>query len=373
MDHHAACRSVGRSFWFDSDGLRTRSRCASSGPPCALVTPRSTRGGPRGRLVGGTGRPLYTLGSTLRAPGAGKPGALVARSASRQAFGEPTGLPRQSSGDEGMRTAARLAIASAVVGVALLATGRQAATEQPAGTLSVSVGYATSVNELRRWDAAVDRMIRGGELVVASRRTDGALVGRTHERLVQQVAGIPVYGGGMSRQLDRGVTVSLLGRCIETSMWRRRRGCRPTRPPGTSPGQPARRPPLLRGWSSCRGPTARTRSRGSAVPDATHRMRPAARSARSFWLPDSDGVTDPARGLRELGASAGGPPTGDDGAALRARDASVDEAGSSGGPRGRLVGRGRHEPGHRAAALYSAPIRQSAADLAPDTAVQRAV
>ncbi len=110
-----------------------------------------------------------------------------------------------------MRTAPRLAIASAVVGAALLSTGRQATTQRSAGTLSVSVGYATPVSELRRWDAAVDRMVRTGELVVTSRRADGALTERSHEHLAQHVAGIPVHGAGVSRQLDRGVTVSLLG------------------------------------------------------------------------------------------------------------------------------------------------------------------
>ena len=45
----------------------------------------------------------------------------------------------------------------------------------------------------------------------SSRRADGALAGRTHERLARHVAGMPVHGGGVSRQLDRGVTVSLLG------------------------------------------------------------------------------------------------------------------------------------------------------------------
>ena len=110
-----------------------------------------------------------------------------------------------------MRRAPRLAVASAVVGTALLSTGREVGTERPAGTLAVSVGYATSVNDLRRWDAAVDRMVRTGELVVTSRRADRALAGRIHERLGQHVAGIPVHGGGVSRQLDRGVTVSLFG------------------------------------------------------------------------------------------------------------------------------------------------------------------
>ena len=93
-----------------------------------------------------------------------------------------------------MRTAPRLAIASAVVGAALLCTGRQAVTQRPASTLSVSVGYATPVSELRRWDATFERMVRAGELVVTSRRADRALTDRSHEHLAQHVSGVPVHG-----------------------------------------------------------------------------------------------------------------------------------------------------------------------------------
>ena len=110
-----------------------------------------------------------------------------------------------------MGTAPRLAIASALIGSALLSTGRETTTEQPPGTVSVSVGYATPVSDLRRWDAAVDRMVRTGELVVMARLDDRTLAGRIHEQLAQHVAGIAVHGGGVSRQLDRGVTVSLFG------------------------------------------------------------------------------------------------------------------------------------------------------------------
>ncbi|MCY4123194.1 MAG: hypothetical protein OXG72_19990, partial [Acidobacteria bacterium] len=75
----------------------------------------------------------------------------------------------------------------------------------------MSVGYATTVDGLRRWDATVDGMIRSRELVPMSRRADRMLAGRTHEYLAQYVDGVPVHGAGVMRQLDRGVTVSLLG------------------------------------------------------------------------------------------------------------------------------------------------------------------
>ena len=80
-----------------------------------------------------------------------------------------------------MPNASRLAIAAVVVGVALLSSGRQSTAQGPTDTLSVSVGYAIPVSELRRWDAAVDRMVRTGELVVTSRRGDGAPTERSHE------------------------------------------------------------------------------------------------------------------------------------------------------------------------------------------------
>ena len=79
------------------------------------------------------------------------------------------------------------------------------------GELSVAVGYSTGVDELRQWDATLDGMTRAGELVVVSRQDDRSLPGRTHEYLAQFHEGVQVHGGGVSRQLDRGVTVSLFG------------------------------------------------------------------------------------------------------------------------------------------------------------------
>ena len=105
----------------------------------------------------------------------------------------------------------RLVVASAVTGVLIVATGEDAGSQQPRGVVPVAAGYATTLEELRQWDARVDRMIRAGDLVVVSRRDDRMLAGRTHEYLAQNVAGVPLHGGGIARQLDRGVTVSLLG------------------------------------------------------------------------------------------------------------------------------------------------------------------
>ena len=98
----------------------------------------------------------------------------------------------------------RCVIAAAAIAVALGVTGRNAASERASGSVPVSVGYATSVDELRRWDSVVDGMLRTGDLVVTCppRRPPGS-PGRTHEYLAQHVAGVPVHGAGVMRQLDR--------------------------------------------------------------------------------------------------------------------------------------------------------------------------
>ena len=112
-----------------------------------------------------------------------------------------------------MRTAPQVVMASVLTGlVIVMSTSQDVVSQQPApGGVAVAAGYGTNLDALRQWDAAVDRMTHTGGLVVMSRRGDRALAGRTHEYLAQVVAGIPVYGGGMTRQLDRGVTVSLFG------------------------------------------------------------------------------------------------------------------------------------------------------------------
>ena len=97
------------------------------------------------------------------------------------------------------------------MGIALVATERDARSQEP-GARSVAVGYAAELDALRQWDTTVDGMARAGELVAMSRLNDVSLEGRTHEYLAQYYAGVPVHGGGVSRQLDAaGVTVSLFG------------------------------------------------------------------------------------------------------------------------------------------------------------------
>ena len=109
-----------------------------------------------------------------------------------------------------MGAATRFTVSVVLAGILFVSAGRGASPRLPAA-VPVAAGYATSLDELREWDALVDRMTRAGDLVVVSRRPDRALPGRSHEYLVQTIAGVPVHGGGISRQLAGGVTVSLLG------------------------------------------------------------------------------------------------------------------------------------------------------------------
>ena len=110
-----------------------------------------------------------------------------------------------------MRIAPRIVIALALIGIALMATEHDA-TAQELDIVSIAAGQAMGPGALRRWDATVHGMERAGNLVIMSRRSDAYLEGRTHEYLAQYYAGIPVHGGGVSRQLDdSGLTVSLFG------------------------------------------------------------------------------------------------------------------------------------------------------------------
>ena len=65
--------------------------------------------------------------------------------------------------------------------------------------------------ELRRLDARVDAMSRAGELELVSRQADRQVSGRAHEYFREYYGGVPVYGGGVSRQLRSGVTESIFG------------------------------------------------------------------------------------------------------------------------------------------------------------------
>ena len=103
----------------------------------------------------------------------------------------------------------RITVALALVAV-LVPAGM--AGQEPAGRVAVTAGSnGTSLSELRRYDQWVDALARTDELVLASRRPDRYLPGRVHEGFLQHHRGVPVHGGGVSRQLDRGVAVSIFG------------------------------------------------------------------------------------------------------------------------------------------------------------------
>ena len=110
-----------------------------------------------------------------------------------------------------MNQAGRISLATVVTAVALVVTGPDATSQEAGGAVSLSAGYATDVDDLRRWDATVDVMLRAGDLVAVSLLEDERLPGRTHEYAAQYFQGVPIFGGGVSRQFDRGVTVSLFG------------------------------------------------------------------------------------------------------------------------------------------------------------------
>ena len=77
----------------------------------------------------------------------------------------------------------------------------------------MTLGATTSDDpaELRRVDGMVDALFRSDDLALASRLPDARLQGRVHENLTQYHLGVPVRGGGVTRQLAGGVTISVFG------------------------------------------------------------------------------------------------------------------------------------------------------------------
>ena len=89
-----------------------------------------------------------------------------------------------------------------------------AAGQEPDGRTEMALmatSATTGVLELRRLDGLVDAMARTGELTLASQRPDRQLPGRVHEGFRQYHEAVPVHGGGVSRQLADGATVSIFG------------------------------------------------------------------------------------------------------------------------------------------------------------------
>ncbi|OFW30778.1 MAG: hypothetical protein A3G76_08375 [Acidobacteria bacterium RIFCSPLOWO2_12_FULL_65_11] len=70
---------------------------------------------------------------------------------------------------------------------------------------------ATSERAVEPWDAAIAQMSNEGVLRLRRASGDPLVAGRAHERFVQYYKGVPVDGGGLTRQTDRGTTVSVFG------------------------------------------------------------------------------------------------------------------------------------------------------------------
>ena len=100
----------------------------------------------------------------------------------------------------------------AVAAVAVvLAAAESAAGQEPPGRRDLAVTFAADVSTMRRADALVDALARSKALAPASRRSDPHLPRRAHESFRQVHEGVPVQGGGVSRQSADGVTVSIFG------------------------------------------------------------------------------------------------------------------------------------------------------------------
>jgi bacillolysin len=94
-----------------------------------------------------------------------------------------------------------------IAALILIASYRTGSAQQPS-TLSIN---ATTVADVRTWDAYVSASERAGSLRVRSAVRDPALPSRTLERLQQFHNGVPIWGAEVVRDSDRGVVVSLFG------------------------------------------------------------------------------------------------------------------------------------------------------------------
>src|SRR5438132_7169857 len=71
--------------------------------------------------------------------------------------------------------------------------------------------FAVSGSPVVAAAAEVDRMLGDGRLDLAAVDSDTMLDGRTHERLLQRVNGVRVFGAELVRQMDGNAPVSVFG------------------------------------------------------------------------------------------------------------------------------------------------------------------
>ena len=102
----------------------------------------------------------------------------------------------------------RLPVLTAFAVLAVAAASESAAGGQPQ---DFAVSSAADMSALRRADELVDALARADELTPTSLLPDRYLPRRLHESFRQVHEGVPVRGGGVSRQFADGATVSIFG------------------------------------------------------------------------------------------------------------------------------------------------------------------
>ena len=75
----------------------------------------------------------------------------------------------------------------------------------------IAASAAADPAGLRAWDVWVDALAGSDALVLQARRADRRVQDRMHESFAQYHRGVPVQGGGVSRQRAHGETVSIFG------------------------------------------------------------------------------------------------------------------------------------------------------------------
>ena len=122
------------------------------------------------------------------------------------------GLEHGDTMRESVRRRESTAITAGLAALLLVASGIDSAAQAPRGAMPVAAtSVTTGLTELRQLDALVETLVRADELVIRSRYADRQLAGRVHESAMQYHRGVPVYGGGITRQLAGGATVSIFG------------------------------------------------------------------------------------------------------------------------------------------------------------------
>ena len=110
-----------------------------------------------------------------------------------------------------MRPVTRLLACAAAVAMIAALTSSTARSQNRTSVLTLAAGSLSSLSELRDADSLVDRLRRDGVLRLATSERDPLVPGRTHDRFRQYHDGVPIFGAEVTRQMARGVTVSLFG------------------------------------------------------------------------------------------------------------------------------------------------------------------